>query len=379
MFILPPDAARPAGRTYTVREVIHRGQHATLYLADLCAAGRFARQVALKVLNPDSGPDELARLRDEARMLGLLRHRAIIGALGMSSVDGRPAIVMEAAAGADLAALVARGPLPLSAALEIVEEVAGALDLAWRAPREDGQPLRLCHRAIGLRAVRVSAEGGVKVLGFDFARAELTSREGKTRVITAPLAPEQQRGAGGAAADIFALGALLYHLAHGRPLPRLSARPDQQAAQLAAALDALNTQEPARSGVVGLLSAMLSFEAGSRPSAREVLRRVSDLRRLASGPSLTTWAAGAVPAARATWRPMTADGLVGRSFDERSGAHNQPESKIIRRVSSSPLRLLPWAALSGILSVGGLGAAGFALLTLPRALRTILGALGIGS
>lgn len=372
MLVLPPAHVRPVSvRRYTVRELIHHGPHAAIYLAELCAAGMFTRSVALKVLHAGCRPEEVARLHDEARTLGILRHRAIIGALGMLEVDGRPAIVLEAASGCDLAALVARGPLPLPAALEILEEVAGALDVAWRAPREDGQPLRVTHRALSLRTVRVSAEGGVKVLGFDFARAALIDRAGTTRALTRPLAPEQALGSDGPAADIFALGGLLYHLLHGRPLPRLGARPEMQAAQLAAALDALNVLEPTRSGVVRLLSAMLSFEAEGRPSAREVVRQLSELRRAAVGPSLTTWAAGAVPAASQRLAPAVGDALVGRTLEElRAG-------QITCAVAPPPpelpeaLRVLPWAALGAIFSALWVLGAGVTLWLTP-ALRSVV-------
>lgn len=380
-----PRATRGAPRRYAIRELLHAGQNATIYRADLLAAGRFARPVALKVLNTTQDEVSVARLRDEARILGALRHRAIVGAHGLIEVEGRPAIVLEAVGGADLASLLARGPVPTSAALEIVEELAGALDTAWRARRADGAPLQLTHRAIEPRSVRVTAEGGVKLLGFDFARADLERRDAPTRTVgrQAALAPEQIRGESGPETDVYALGCLLYHMLYGRPLPRLGARRDVAAGQLAATLDLLYTQEPTRSGLLALLSAMLSFELEGRPSAREVARRVSALRRDADGQTLTVWAAGAVPTA--TRSPSTAakDPLVGRVFEE--GAGRRREGQAPRRPlaptarASAPLTwILPGAALAAFLaalSVIGLGAV---LLLGPPLYGLVVRAVGGG-
>ena len=67
-------------RKYQVLEPVGKGGFGTVYRAQLMGAGGFQKIVALKVLKPEieGAMDFAQRLRDEARMLGLLQHRAIV-------------------------------------------------------------------------------------------------------------------------------------------------------------------------------------------------------------------------------------------------------------------------------------------------------------
>lgn len=356
-----------SARRYIIHEVLHRGAATVIYRGDLQAAGQFARPVAVKLLKAELvGVTEAeGRLRDEARLLGSIRHRAVIGVHGLVTLQGRVGVVMERVTGADLGTLLRQGPVPVAAALEIVEEVASALDVAWRALGEDGRQLRLCHRAISPRAVRITPEGAVKLLGFDFARADLSTREAATRALSRsfPLAPEVHTDHDGAAADVYALGALLYQLVHGQPLPRSSG--GGRALALRHAMDALCLTEPARSGVVSLLYGMLAGSPSERPSAREVQRRASDLRRLCGGTPLTAWAAGVTRRTPATVTLGPADPLVGGVFVEGSAPQAPP----------APSSGVPWATLGVLLAgVTALGT-GLVLSLVPLLLSAGFGPL----
>ncbi len=107
-------------RRYQIHEALGKGGFGTVYRAELASTGGFTKPVALKVLNPDmqSDDDVVRRLRDEARMLGLLNHRAIVKVDGLVQLAGRWAVVMEYVEGASLDQILrAQGPTPARVAL----------------------------------------------------------------------------------------------------------------------------------------------------------------------------------------------------------------------------------------------------------------------
>ena len=67
-------------RAYHVQAVLGSGGFGAVYRAKYVGEGNFSKIVALKVLHSDmAAVGEVAmRMRDEARMLGLLRHRNIV-------------------------------------------------------------------------------------------------------------------------------------------------------------------------------------------------------------------------------------------------------------------------------------------------------------
>ncbi|MCA9488560.1 MAG: protein kinase, partial [Myxococcales bacterium] len=132
------------------KQVIGKGGFGTVFRATLHRPGGFRKEVAVKVLHDRwvREPSVTARLRDEARTLGLLRHRALPSVDGLFRVEGRPALVVEFVDGVTLQVLRALGPVPPTAALELGIEIANALHAAYHTAGPDGEPLRLIHRDI---------------------------------------------------------------------------------------------------------------------------------------------------------------------------------------------------------------------------------------
>lgn len=264
-----------------------------MYRADQLGAQGFSRPVALKVLNEGGATTDIAeRLRDEARLLGLLRHRAIVQVDGLVALDGRWAIVMEHIDGVDLRRLTQGGPIPSGPALEIIGEVASALHVAQTQPNEDGKPLGLLHRDLKPSNILLTRNGEVKVVDFGVARADTKARKAKTvtnMTFGSPTyaAPERMMADDLPAGDVYSLGVVLFDLVGDATFPGGDIRKERHAERVEEALASLPTL-PAE--VLTLLQDLLQYKAKARPTARELERRCQDLRKKLDGPWLRDWA-----------------------------------------------------------------------------------------
>jgi serine/threonine protein kinase len=330
------------GRRYRVISALGRGGFGTVFHAEMLGSGGFSKHVALKVLNPEvEGVEEIAsRLRDEGRILGRLRHRAIVRVDGLVNFDGRWAVVMEYIEGADLRLLLEEGPIPLGPTLEILSEVASALDAAYNKATVDGQPLRLLHRDLKPGNIQITPTGEVKVLDFGIARADFDTREATTlslRFGSLPyMSPERLDFIDSHAGDIYALGAILYEMLVGRPLGKTSANVERHEAILNSAVEALSARNPG-DDVLELAVECLSYDPGARPGASELYRRCRELRRSTEGQWLSDWAEENVGPLIANRKTLD-DELCGSVLTEDSG-FNLIDSGSLRAGSSGARRV----------------------------------------
>src|SRR5262249_14073650 len=121
---------------------------------------KLGREVALKILPEEfaADPDRLARFQREAVPLASLHHSNIAQIHGVEESGGTPALVMELVEGDDLAARLARGPIPLEEAVPIASQIADALDAAHH--------VGIVHRDLKPANIKVRPDGTVKVLDF---------------------------------------------------------------------------------------------------------------------------------------------------------------------------------------------------------------------
>ena len=96
---------------------------------------KLGRDVALKILPAafTAEADRVARFKREARLLASLNHPHIGSIYGFENAGDVPALVLELIEGDTLADRVRRGPLPLSNALAVAQQIADALDVAHGA------------------------------------------------------------------------------------------------------------------------------------------------------------------------------------------------------------------------------------------------------
>ncbi|WP_394829421.1 serine/threonine protein kinase [Pendulispora albinea] len=178
--------------------------------------------VALKFMRPDAVENREARDRfnREARAVARLRGEHIARVLDFGALDtGAPYIVMEFLEGADLAAVLEeRGPLPIREALAYVLDVCKAMEEAHRAGivHRDLKPknLFLTHRPDGTPLVKVLDFGISKVVDANEDLQAMSTRTSSFLGTPIFMSPEQIRSAKyvDARTDIYALGAVIYHL-----------------------------------------------------------------------------------------------------------------------------------------------------------------------
>jgi serine/threonine-protein kinase len=175
-------------------------------------------KVALKVLPPALARDQefLERFRREARVIMRLQHPNIVRAHHVGVADGYHYIAMEYVSGRDLESIVEKeGRLPPEKVLRIARETASALSLA----ASEG----IVHRDIKPANIMMTEDGTSKLADLGLvARSAGDERVTQTGVAVGTpyyIAPEQATGEAqvDTRADIYSLGATLYHLAVGRP------------------------------------------------------------------------------------------------------------------------------------------------------------------
>ena len=86
-------------------KVLGAGAMGSVYLAEMVSGHNFRRQIAVKIIKneaQDAAPF-ISRMRDEARLLGLLQDDEILQVLNLVHIKGRDAILMEYVEGVDLA------------------------------------------------------------------------------------------------------------------------------------------------------------------------------------------------------------------------------------------------------------------------------------
>jgi serine/threonine-protein kinase len=291
------------GRKFRFLRLLATGGFGEVYLAEMSNEDGFAKTVTIKLMKPDAKDPELAqRMRDEARLLGMLHHPNIVQAEDLLTVGGRPAVVMEYVPGADLAAVLPLtanpDPIPPRVGPQLVRKVALALDAAMNRPSTlTGEPLGVLHRDIKPANLRITPDGEVKVLDFGIAKAKNITREAQTtdyQLGTLPyMSPEVLAGDEAShVSDIYALGVTLYEILARKRFGWAGESADTHEYQITgrlADLDLSAWKETAPE-VSRLLRSMLAFEPADRPDGIEVAKICRHLSDTLEGEHLEDWA-----------------------------------------------------------------------------------------
>ncbi len=177
------------------------------------------RVVAVKLIRPDLRAETHLRawMLREARAANRVDHAHIIDIHDIGETDdGELYLVMEYLVGTALSTELARGPLPISRSVDILEQMGAALARA--------HDLGVVHRDLKSDNILLTTRGGrkdfVKILDFGLAGLAHDPRLApKGAVFGTPeyMSPEQARGEqAGPQSDLYALGVLFFEMLTGQ-------------------------------------------------------------------------------------------------------------------------------------------------------------------
>ena len=231
--------AGPNGRPrvfgpYELLERVGQGGMGVVYRARQLSLNR---EVALKLIRGGAAasPEELARFRVEGEALARLRHPGVLLIHDLGEHEGELYLAAEYVAGGSLAHKLEDGPLPERTTADLLRQVALAVQAAHEA--------RVVHRDLKPSNILLDNNGVPKVGDFGLAKL-LDAESGQTvsgALLGTPsyMAPEQTGGRSrevGPAADVYALGAVLYECLTGKPPFRAARRTET--------LEQVRTREP---------------------------------------------------------------------------------------------------------------------------------------
>lgn len=181
------------------------------------------RHVAIKRLRAVTGqaPGRFGSLVDDTRASAALDHPAFVKVHAVEDDSDGYALVMERVHGVTMRDLIARGPVPVDTALDIIVQAAAAMQAA--------HALALVHGDLKPSNLMIEDGGAVRILDLglafhDDAQATASVMQLDQQGTIAYLAPERLLGTPpGNRADVYALGVMLYEMVAGeRPFPDLS-------------------------------------------------------------------------------------------------------------------------------------------------------------
>jgi serine/threonine-protein kinase len=209
-------------------KALARGGMGEVYLAALGDIEGAERPCVVKLIRHEHRDDAsfLARFLDEARIQAQMQHPGVAQVLEAAiDPEGRPYVVVEYVAGRDLAEIRQRAnqlklSIPWSDAVAIVASIAEALAHVHEQTDPEGRPLDVVHRDLSPQNIMVSYVGDTKLIDFGTARGENRRCQTVNGIVFAKpgyVAPEvASNNPGGAAADLYALGIVLWELIAGR-------------------------------------------------------------------------------------------------------------------------------------------------------------------
>ena len=201
---------------YEVLEELGRGGMGVVYKALEVSSKRL---VALKLIRDVAlaGPQQRARFRIESEAAARMRHANMVQVYEVGEHEGRPYFAMEFVAGGSLDKKLAGQPQPAGQAASLVRTLALAVQHA--------HVQQVIHRDLKPANILLAEDSTPKIVDFGLAKrldsdSTAWTQDGAVLGTASYMSPEQAAGRTaevGAAADVYALGAILYECLTGRP------------------------------------------------------------------------------------------------------------------------------------------------------------------
>jgi serine/threonine-protein kinase len=208
---------------------IAEGGMASVWIARLRGKHGFEKLVAIKTILPKYASDVRFQkmFLDEARIASRIEHVNVAQILDLGEERDVLFLAMEWVDGDALSKLQralerAGVKFPLAIALRILADACGGLHAAHELRDDHGELLNVVHRDVSPQNILVSTRGVGKLIDFGVAKArDRIAGETNTGFLKGKIqymAPEQALGLPvDRRADVWALGAILYHLLAGKP------------------------------------------------------------------------------------------------------------------------------------------------------------------
>lgn len=331
-------SGRCVGNSYILIAPVGQGATGTVWRAIERNSGAY---VAVKLLHESllRQPKLVTRFVRERTILMMMRHENIVGVRDLFSVGESLALVMDFVAGGTLRdRLIAAGTLPPSEAAHLLSQVAAALTQAHE--------LGVVHRDVKPDNILLEdrPDGGAQVKLTDFGIARVLDTAGLTTphaIMGTPhyMAPESATGVVDPAADVYAVGVVLFELVSGQtpysgePLAVLRRHVESEPERPFGVPDA----------VWDMISWCLDKDPRRRPRAGELAIALRDLAKQTAGePALPVAERVTVTGAGALAHPSV------RREPARRRPRNGPRSWVWRRPGMMVVLIATLMAVSGV-------------------------------
>ena len=193
---------------YEIIEWLGGGRFGDVFLArDTIIDKRFALKISRM------RPEEVAMLKDEAKLLASLSHPNIVRFYNIDFIENKFVLVLEYVEGYNLRDIITEGGIDTKRAISILVQISDALAYAHGC--------RVLHRDLKPENILISKtkkEGSIKITDFGlakFMRADSISASSAGTPIY--MAPESWAGSHSEKSDIWSLCVILYEMLTGAP------------------------------------------------------------------------------------------------------------------------------------------------------------------